>query len=81
MFKWYYWKVKKSCKNENDFTKFFFASSVMYLFFSWKQVFLYCAVALSLTRFSFELSLKTSAPNFLRYALTQQDNKNYESFQ
>ena len=43
--------------------------------------FLYCAVALSLTRFCFVLSLKTSAQDFLWYALTQQDNKNYESFQ
>ena len=22
MFKWYYWKVKKRCKNENDFQNF-----------------------------------------------------------
>ena len=42
---------------------------------------LYCAVALSVTRFSFELSRKTSAQDFLWYALTQLDNKNYESFQ
>ena len=46
-----------------------------------KTSFLYCAVALSVTRFSFELSLKTSAQDFLWYALTQLDNKNYESFQ
>ena len=56
---------KKSCKNENDFKNFSLLPRLCIYFSVENKFFLYCAVALSLTRFSFELSLKTSAQDFL----------------